>query len=62
MEGFGCHSNKGHDFKELFLASLAELLHIIAALLDECFIVAEQVCLLQDAIELKLAQGSWQEH
>lgn len=52
MEGFGRHSNKGHDLEELFLTSLAELLHIVAALLDKGFIVAEQVCLLQDPVQL----------
>lgn len=30
VQGFGGHSHQGHDLEELFLASLAQLLHIIA--------------------------------
>lgn len=62
MQRLGGHANQGHDFQELLLGSLAELLHVVTALLDEGFIVGQQVCPLQHPIELQLPKGAWQRH
>jgi|UPI000048391C hypothetical protein len=52
MEWFGGHAHECHDFQELLLASLTQLLYIISSLLDEGLVVREEVGALQDPIQL----------
>lgn len=56
MEGLGGHAHKCHDFQELLLTRLAQLLNIVPSLLDEGLIVGKKIGALQDPIQLQLPQ------
>lgn len=58
MQRLAGHAHECHDLKKLVLSSFAELLHIIATLLDEGIIVAQEVGPLKDSVELQLPKGS----
>lgn len=62
MEWFGGHAHKCHDFQELLLARLTQLLYIIPSLLDEGLVVRKKVGTLQDPVQLQLTQCSRQCH
>lgn len=62
MEWFGGHAHQCHDFQELLLARLTQLLYIIPSLLDEGLVVREEVGTLQDPVQLQLTQCPRQRH
>lgn len=62
MEWFGGHAHQCHDFQELLLTRLTQLLYIIPSLLDEGLVVREEVGALQDPVQLQLTQRPRQCH
>lgn len=54
VERLGSHAHQGHDLKELLLAGIIQLLHVVAPHLQERVVVGQETGPLEHPVQLHL--------